>query len=53
MIVDWERQKADNALLPQRQRIKIPEKEEDLVPLRWQGAAIGALQEASEAYLIG
>ena len=53
LVREWERDKAENALLPESERKKIPFYADDLVAKMWEGAAIGALQEAAEAYLIG
>ena len=43
----------DNKKLPKHLQVKIPKKSDNLVPKRWEGAAIGALQEAAEAYIVG
>ena len=53
MVTEWEKTIAENAKLPPSQRVPVPAKSDDLVPLRWEAAALGALQEAGEAYLIG
>ena len=53
MVTDWEKTVAENAKLPPSQRVPVPTKSDDLVPLCWEAVALGALQEAGEAYLIG
>ena len=53
MVTDWEKTVAENAKLPPAQRTPVPARSDDLVPLRWEAAALGVLQEAGEAYLIG
>ena len=53
LVKEWERDKAENALLPESERKKIPFYVDDLVAKTWESTAIGALQEAAEAYLIG
>ena len=53
MVTRWEMQVEENAKLPPSQRVPVPKKSDDLVPLRWEASALGALQEAGEAYLIG
>ena len=42
-----------NAKLLPSQRVPVPKLSADLVPLHWEASALGALQEAGEAYLIG
>ena len=49
----WEQQVEENKKLPSLQRAPVPAKSDYLVPKRWEAAALGALQEAGEAYLIG
>ena len=53
MVTRWEIQVEENAKLPPSQRVPVPKRSDDLVPLRWEASALGALQEAGEAYLIG
>ena len=53
MVTRWEIQVKENAKLPPSQRVPVPKRSDDLVPLRWEASALGALQEAGEAYLIG
>ena len=53
MVTRWEMQVEENTKLPPSQRMPMPKKSDDLVPLRWEASALGALQEAGEAYLIG
>ena len=53
MVTRWEMQVEENAKLPPSQRVPMPKKSDDLVPLCWEASALGALQEAGEAYLIG
>ena len=53
MVTKWERQVEDNKKLPKNIRVNVPEKLDDLIPKRWESAALGALQEAGEAYLVG
>ena len=43
----------ENAKLPPSQRVPMLKSSDDLVPLHWEASALGALQEAGEAYLIG
>ena len=50
---DWEREVKHNKKLPKYLQVKILNKSNDLVPKRWEGAALGALQEAAEAYIVG
>ena len=53
MVTAWEKQVEENKNLPPNRQVPVVAKDDDLVPLRWEGAAIGCLQEAGEAYLIG
>ena len=53
MVTKWERQVEDNKKLPKNLQVKIPAMSDELVPKRWESVAIGALQEAGEAYLVG
>ena len=53
MVTRWEMQVEENAKLLPSQMVPMPKKSNDLVPLRWEASALGALQEAGEAYLIG
>ena len=53
MVTAWELQVEENQKLPPSQRVPVPAKSDYLVPKRWEAAALGALQEATEAYLIG
>ena len=53
LVTNWERQVEDNKKLPKNMRVPVPRRSDDLIPKRWEAAAIGALQEASEAYLVG
>ena len=53
MVTRWEMQVKENAKLPPLQRVPVPKLSDDLVPLQWEAAALGALQEAGEAYLTG
>ena len=53
MVTRWEIQVEENAKLPPSQRVPVPKRSDDLVPLRWEASALGVLQEAGEAYLIG
>ena len=43
----------ENKKLPPHMRVPVPAKSDDLVPKRWEAMALGALQEAGEAYLVG
>ena len=53
MVVDeWELMQRQNSILPVDQRKEIP-KLENMTIHNWQASAIGALHEASEAYLLG
>ena len=52
IVKEWERDRAENELLPEAQQKKLPALSE-IVPHKWEGAAVGALQEAAEAYIIG
>ena len=53
MVTAWEQKVEENKKLLPSQRIPIPARSDDLVPKRWKAAALGALQEAAESYLIG
>ena len=53
LVSDWERQVEDNKELLKHLQVKIPTKSDNLVLKKWEGAAIGALQEAAEAYIVG
>ena len=53
MVTAWELQVEENKKLLPSQRAPVPAKSYYLVQKRWEAAALGALQEASEAYLIG
>ena len=53
MVTAWEHQVEENKKLPPSQQVPVPARSDDLVPKRWEAAALGALQEASEAYVIG
>ena len=53
MVTRWEIQVEENAKLPPSQRVPVPKRSDDLVPLHWEASALGALQEAGEVYLIG
>ena len=43
----------ENKKLPPHMRVPVPAKSDDLIPKRWEATALGALQEAGEAYLVG
>ena len=53
MVTRWEMQVEENAKLPPSQRVPMLKSSDDLVTLPWEASALGALQEAGEAYLIG
>ena len=53
MVTRWEMQVEENAKLPPSQRVPMPKKSDDIVSLHWEASALGTLQEAGEAYLIG
>ena len=53
MVTAWEKQVEENKRLPKDQQVPVMKKDDDLVPLRWEGAALGCLQEAGEMYMIG
>ena len=53
MVTAWELQVEENKKLPPSQQVPVPAKSDYLVPKKWEAAALGALQEAAEAYLIG
>ena len=53
LVTKWERQVEDNKKLPPNMRVPVPKRSDDLIPKRWKAVAIGALEEASEAYLVG
>ena len=53
MVTAWEKQVEENKRLPKNLQVPVVKKDDDLVPLRWEGAALGCLQEAGEAYMIG
>ena len=52
MVTKWEHQVEDNKKLPKNLQVKIPATSDELVLKRWESVAIGALQEAGEAYLV-
>ena len=53
MVTAWELQVEENKKLLPSQRVPVPAKSDYLVLKKWEAAALGALQEATEAYLIG
>ena len=53
MVTAWEKQVEENKRLPKDQQVPVMKKDDDLVLLRWEGAGLGCLHEAGEAYMIG
>ena len=53
MVTAWEKQVEENKRLQKKDQVPVVQKDKDLFPLRWEGAALGCLQEAGEAYMIG
>ena len=53
MVTAWEKQVEENKRLLKNQQVPVVKKDDDLVLLRWEGAALGCLQEAGEVYMIG
>ena len=51
-VDEWESMMMENELLPEGQK-KVMLKLEDMQVHNWQGAAIGAIHELAEAYLLG
>ena len=52
MVTAWEKQVEENKRLPKKDQVPVVEKYDNLVLLRWEGAALGCLQEVGEAFMI-
>ena len=53
MVTAWEKLVEENKRLLKNERVPVVQKDNNLVPLRWERAVLGCLQEAGEAYMMG